>query len=166
MSIFGFACCHRRQRSSENFDFIIVSDSDSEDSLHFPPTPLATPGLEPLARWTRLLRKAKRLFFLRRLWSFLGKHLQLYNHLFGHLRPRRLRRSFRMDVRPFCQRVSQSSKTSEASRWQLNRIHVSIENPWPSELFSIGEIKDALTALDTIRIKYDCCPYGANGLQN
>ena len=67
-----------------------------------------------------------------------------------------------MDDRPFCQRVSQSSKTSEASRWQLNRIHVSIENPWPSELFSIGEIKDALTALDTIRIKYDCCPYGAN----
>ena len=53
MSIFGFACCHRRQRLSENFDFIIVSDSDSEDSLHFPSTPLATPGLEPLACWKK-----------------------------------------------------------------------------------------------------------------
>ena len=59
-------------------------------------------------------------------------------------------------------RFNQSSKTSEASRWQLNRIHVSIENPWKSDLFSIGEMKDALTELDTIRVKYDCCPYGAN----
>ena len=92
MSIFGFACCHRRQRSLEDFDFIIVSDSDSEDSPDFLPTPLATPGLEPLARWTLVLKKVKRLFFLRRLWSFLGAHLQLYRHLFGHLRGRRLRR--------------------------------------------------------------------------
>ena len=102
MSIFGSACCHRRQRSSENFDFIIVSDSDSEDSLDFPPTPLATLGFKPLtapeaklralAHWTRLLKKVKRLFFLRRLWSFLGTHLQLYSHLFGHLRARRRRR--------------------------------------------------------------------------
>ena len=92
MSRFGLACCHRRQRSSENFDFIIVSDSDSEDSLDFPPTPLATPGLEPLARWTLVLKKVKRLFFKRRLWSFLGAHLQLYRHLFGHLRARRLGR--------------------------------------------------------------------------
>ena len=91
MSRFGVACCHRRQRSLEDFDFIIVSDSDSEDSLDFPPTPLAAPALEPLARWTRLLKKVKRLFFLRRLWSFLGTHLQLYSHLFGHLRARRLR---------------------------------------------------------------------------
>ena len=92
MSRFGVACCHRRQRSSENFDFIIVSDSDSEeDSPEVLPTPLATPGLEPLARWTLVLKKVKRLFFKRRLWSFLGAHLQLYRHLFGHLRGRRLR---------------------------------------------------------------------------
>ncbi len=53
-------------------------------------------------------------------------------------------------------------KSSEASPWQLPLIYISIENPWKSKLFSIGEMEHLLTTLDTITIKYDCCSYGAN----
>ncbi len=54
------------------------------------------------------------------------------------------------------------AKSSEASPWQLPFIYMSIENPWPSNLFSLGDMQSLLATLDTITIKYDCCAYGAN----
>ena len=53
-------------------------------------------------------------------------------------------------------------KSSEASPWQLDLIYMSIENPWPSKLFFVQQIKQLLATLGAIVVKYDNCPFGAN----
>ena len=54
------------------------------------------------------------------------------------------------------------SKSSEASRWQLDFVYMSMENPWPSRLFFVWQLRKILATLGAIVVKYDNCPFGAD----